>query len=560
MAYNTFTAHTKAKASEVNENFSFLRGTNAINSKIFCQLIDAGELSASEIDNIISNTGLSGTSDNSSTTWSSVLTDFSSGFKYNSNLNKVNNGIIEIAYLNTSGSLIAGRFDLLNGTFSQTHNITIANLPTSSGDATYNTSENSEGSFFMLNSDDELVYGLFTSWEEDDTPDNEALFVDAKVYNSSGTVTQTYSTRLITATAGNQQNAVNVYPMSERCPFYESSGTCKALFPAIVTENNDTDDAEDLYFIKLTYNGTTFSATDTYIYGVGDTSAYMDAGPVLVNDDYLYLVSEGREDDGGSTDEDYIDGRLYKIALSDFSSTTLHTYTDSSCEGPRYDGIVLGDLVYVRGESDSAGGTQNAEQKIYINGAQIYTTDESDPDVDVTFQYLLMPEGFEIYADIQENNIVQQSIFKAYNRIAETSSTITSFSSIGSSAIIDDNDYVFIFEETDGTRHMADITSTTYRVYDQCTGKVSFNDDITDTDVDEIFAYFQPLINSFWSDFKDSVTTGIEVTNGSTTTELEANVWDEYNDTITEIDLTVNSNLGPLVGTSNLGYYLLYDK
>jgi hypothetical protein len=119
---------------------------------------------------------------------------------------------------------------------------------------------------------------------------------------------------------------------------------------------------------------------------------------------------------------------------------------------------------------------------------------------------------------------------------------------------------MFIFEETDGTRHMADITSTTYRVYDQCTGKVSFNDDITDTDVDEIFAYFQPLINSFWSDFKDSVTTGIEVTNGSTTTELEANVWDEYNDTITEIDLTVNSNLGPLVGTSNLGYYLLYDK
>ncbi len=533
-----------------------------VNSKIFCELLNNGDINASSIDKIISNSGLSGVTNTPSTTWSSKLTNFSSLVGFNDNKNQVNDGIIELAYFNTSGNLIAGRFNLLTDTFTQTHSIASGDLPTTTGDTTYNASPHTQQTLFMLTESNTLIYCMVTEWENEvPSPDEVALFVDAKVYNSSSVTIQTYESRVDIATSGNGHNGFDTY---DNIGFYTSGNVAKAIC-CVIKEENDTD-YDDIEYrnLQLTYDSTFSAALTGYIYYVGDDYANIHVTPLVVLNDYLYVKYEGIEDDGGSVDEYNIEGYLLKFHLTDFSKTILDSFSEYSCESPDYDAYSVGDMIYTTGQEEQNGGDETCRQCLFVNGSSVYAHEESDPDVDLHCTWLQLPEGYEISIDLQENNITKHSLYKAYNRLENTSSNITAFSTVGSSDLTTENysgsgkDF-YIFEETTGTRHFADITSTYYRVYDKIIGEVNFNDDITDTYMDKVFTYYTPFINTFWSNLIDNIDTNVTVNNGVDDTVLNANEWDYYGDTVEEIDLTINCDIGVIQGTGNLSYYMLYD-
>ena len=545
----------------MNGNFTFNRNTTAINSKIFCQLIDAGEVSASAVDNIISNTGLTGASSNSSVTWASKLTNFHYFLQYNSNLNKVNDGIVDIVYKNTLGNFIAGRYDLLNETFTQTHSITEAQLPVSTGDSTYTHGPYNEDNIYMLTADDTLVIILTSKWDDDGTVENWGLFADGKAYNSSGALVDTFSARLTTVTSGDDDNRFTMLEWdNNKFPYYTSGNVARGV-QMVIAQQDDTDyEDHELYLLKYSYSGS-ISVTALSLIGVNDDNVDIYAEFLNCDSNLAYIFSDSVEDDGSATDDKNLDHYLWTIDLSSsaFTKVTKYNFSDSSCEYEYSSTDVCGDVIGVESRLYDASNTDEIKAEVFVHGTSVWSvSDTSSNHLDADIRFKLMPEGVEIHTDVEDNYVIISNWWKAYNRLAGTSATIASYSTVVS--FDGNNYYLYLFEETDGTRHYVDVTSTTYRVYDNSTGKVSFNDNIADTAVDEMFAYFKPFINTFWSSFRDNITTSIEVSNGTTTTELDANVWDEYDDTITEIDLTVNSTLGPLVGTDNLGYYILYDN
>lgn len=532
------------------------------NTKIFCELLNSGDILESSISKIISNTGLSGISNNAYTdTWANKLPDFSSFLNFNNNINKTTDGDLDIFYLNTSGNLIAGRYNLLTDTFTQTHSISSSDFPVAAGDATYNVDKSEKLKVFMLTESDTLIYTLLTTYDHDASPDSTALFIDAKVYNSSGTVIQTYTTRLLTATSGDSINSISVV---DNIGYYTSGNIAKAYCPICHRENDVSSDDESYYPCNLLYNGSSFSATTgAYINYVYADRAYIDLSSILLDNDILYIHYKGKEDDGGSVDEELIKAYIYAKNLITSAHTTVFGANNYTCENNHFFTWVVGDAIFYQFGAYENDGWEEEGIGILINGSSVFYRYDSDSSYNVTayHSHLLMPEGYEVYAELKTNGISKGSIFKAYNRIEGTSANITEYSAVGSSGITTSvtNMPVYIFKETDGTKHFCDINSTGYRVYDRTEGEVNFNDDITDTYIDKVFTYYTPFINSFWSEFIASIDTNVTVTNGVTDTVLNANKWDYYGDTITEINLTINSSKGKVSGTGNLSYYMIYE-
>jgi len=533
-----------------------------VNSKIFCELLNSGDIQESSIDKVISNTGLSGVTNNALTKeWSDVLPNLSTFLDYNNNINLTNDGELEVFYLNTSGNLIAGRINLLTDVFTQTHNIDSSDFPVATGDSTYNTDKSEKLNVYMLTEANTLIYAKLTDFNHTASPDTVALFVDAKVYDSNGNVIQTYKTNLLQAGSGEDYNGI--IPR-DYLGFYTSGNVAKAYSPLQLEEHCHTsDDNEEYHACNLIYDGSSFSATTGgYINYASNDSAYIGVFAELLDNNKMYIYYFGHEDDGGSTNEKLIEAYLYKKDLTNSNHSTVHYNSNASCCCNSSSVWVIGDAIYFFYESSEDGGWEDGAIGIYINGSQIfyrYDSDSNNP-IHIYNSQLLMSEGYELYAELKTNGVSQGSIYNAYNRIEDTSSGITKHSTVGASDVSSNTSIpVYIFAETNGTKHFCDVTTTGYRVYDRTPGQVNFNDNITDTYVDKLFTYYVPYINPFWTNLISSIDTDVTVDNGTDTTLLHANKWDYYGDTIQQIYLTINSSVGKIQGTGDLSYYMLYE-
>lgn len=522
------------------------------NSSVLSQLFMAGEIDPAAVDNVIYNSSLGGISNNPSINWSTKLTGFDSMVMINQNSNRYSNNSIELAYLNTVGNLIAGRFNLSTEIFTQTHEVLSTIFPEKvTGSyptivASYNVC--------ALSENNDLLFGYITIGSN--ASGEEGSFSNLSIYDTSGNEVTTASTFLVAATTGGSINRVYVTGLSAMYGYYTSGSNINTA-QLLYTKEDDTSERKETYIIKLSYNGTSLSSLVTFNRSISDLQADIYAWSIIyISTDDMYIKFHANCDDGGSVDEEGDDMFLYKLDLSTYILTTVVSLDDGSHESAIFTLSRYGDLLYSYMYYKDNSGNKTYIQKIYLDGTEIYSGSiASSTTVNTaSFSAVTMPRGVEYDASFIVNGVTQISQFKAYNRIDNTNTDITTLSSLGA---INTN---YWYLDVSSNKYFTYIDSTSYMIYNNTIGEIVYNDVITAISIGDLYSYFTPFINTFWSDFKTDLITNISLNNGTTTVELDGNTWQKYNDTIEEIDLQTIYNHAPLQSFGNIGYYIIYNK